>query len=65
MARLLSTTVRLEQEDVLALKRAREDGLSASGLLRKGLRVVASSLLFGAAAALDASVRIHEPQTRR
>jgi len=42
MARLISTTVRLEKEDVQALKRARADGLSASDLLRKGLRVVAS-----------------------
>jgi hypothetical protein len=42
MARLISTTVRLEKEDGQALKRARADGLSASDLLRKGLRVVAS-----------------------
>jgi hypothetical protein len=42
MARLISTTVRLEKEDGPALKRARADGLSASDLLRKGLRVVAS-----------------------
>ena len=42
MERLISTTVRLEKEDVQALKRARADGLSASELLRKGLRVVAS-----------------------
>jgi hypothetical protein len=60
MARLISTTVRLEREDVLALKRARETGLSASDLLRKGLRVVASRYLFGTAATLDAFVRIHE-----
>jgi hypothetical protein len=52
MARLISTTVRLEREDVLALKRARADGLSASDLLRK-------ALLFGTAATLDAFVRIH------
>jgi hypothetical protein len=42
MARLISTMVRLEKEDGPALKRARADGLSASDLLRKGLRVVAS-----------------------
>ena len=42
MARLISTTVRLEEEDVRALRRARADGHSASDLIRKGLRVVAS-----------------------
>jgi Arc/MetJ-type ribon-helix-helix transcriptional regulator len=42
MARLISTTVRLDEEDVRALKRARAAGLSASDLIRKGLRVVAS-----------------------
>lgn len=42
MARLISTTVRLDEEDVRALKRARADGHSASDLVRKGLRVVAS-----------------------
>jgi hypothetical protein len=47
MARLISTTVRLEKEDVRALKRARADGLSASDLLRKGLRVVASRYYSG------------------
>lgn len=47
MARLTSTTVRLEKADVQALKRARADGLSASGLLRKGLRVVASRYYSG------------------
>jgi hypothetical protein len=41
MARLVSTTVRLDEEDVRALKRARAAGLSASDLIRKGLRVVA------------------------
>jgi Arc/MetJ-type ribon-helix-helix transcriptional regulator len=39
---MLSTTVRLDPEDVQALAKAREDGLSASDLIRKGLRVVAS-----------------------
>jgi len=42
MARLVSTTVRLDEEDIRALKRARAAGLSASELIRKGLRVVAS-----------------------
>jgi hypothetical protein len=42
MARFVSTTVRLNAEDVQALKRARAAGLSASDLIRKGLRVVAS-----------------------
>ena len=42
MARLVSMTVRLHEEDVLALKRARAAGHSASQLIRKGLRVVAS-----------------------
>jgi len=42
MARLVSTTVRLHEEDVRALKRARAAGHSASELVRKGLRVVAS-----------------------
>lgn len=47
MAQLISTTVRLEEKDVQALKRARADGLSASDLLRKGLRVVASRYYSG------------------
>ncbi|HEY4392568.1 MAG TPA: hypothetical protein VGP64_00825 [Polyangia bacterium] len=42
MARRVSTTVRLEDADVQALKKARADGYSASDLIRKGLRVVAS-----------------------
>ena len=42
MARLISTTVRLAKEDLAALKRARAAGFSASELIRKGLRVVAS-----------------------
>jgi len=47
MARLVSTTVRLDEEDVRALKRARAAGLSASDLIRKGLRVVASRYYSG------------------
>jgi hypothetical protein len=47
MARLISTTVRLEEEDVRALHRARAAGHSASALIRKGLRVVASRYYTG------------------
>lgn len=47
MARLTSTTVRLEDEDVRALKKARAAGYSASELVRKGLRVVASRYYTG------------------
>jgi Arc/MetJ-type ribon-helix-helix transcriptional regulator len=42
MARLISTTIRLSKEDIRALKRARAAGHSASELVRKGLRLVAS-----------------------
>jgi hypothetical protein len=42
MARLISTTVRLEAADVQALRRTRATGYSAAVLIRKGLRVVAS-----------------------
>jgi hypothetical protein len=42
MARKLTTTVRLDREDVMALARARKDGLAAADLIRKGLRVVAA-----------------------
>jgi hypothetical protein len=47
MARLISTTVRLDEEDVRALRRARAAGHSASALIRKGLRVVASRYYAG------------------
>ena len=47
MARFVSTTVRLDEEDIRALKRARAAGLSASDLIRKGLRVVASRYYSG------------------
>ena len=47
MARLISTTVRLEEEDVRALQRARAAGHSASALIRRGLRVVASRYYTG------------------
>ena len=47
MARMISTTIRLHEEDVRALKRARAAGHSASELVRKGLRVVASRYYTG------------------
>ena len=47
IARLISTTIRLDEEDVRALKRARAAGHSASDLVRKGLRVVASRYYAG------------------
>ena len=47
MARLITTTVRLAEEDLRALKRARAAGRSASELIRKGLRVVASRYYAG------------------
>ena len=47
MARLISTTIRLAEEDVRALKRARAAGHSASELVRKGLRTVASRYYSG------------------
>lgn len=42
MARKVTTTVRLDGEDAEALARARADGISASELIRRGLRVVAA-----------------------
>jgi hypothetical protein len=47
MARLISTTVRLDKEDVRALERGRRAGLSASELIRKGLLVVAARYYSG------------------
>lgn len=47
MARLISTTVRLEEADIRALQRARAAGHSASALIRRGLRVVASRYYTG------------------
>lgn len=47
MARKLSTTVRLDAEDIEALARARADGVSASDLIRKGLRIVAAKYYRG------------------
>lgn len=42
MPRRLSITVRLDREDAVALARACKDGLAASELIRRGLRVVAA-----------------------
>lgn len=47
MARIITTTVRLAEEDLRALKRARAAGRSAAELIRKGLRVVASRYYSG------------------
>jgi hypothetical protein len=47
MARLVSTTMRLDEEDLRALKRARAAGLSTSDLIRRGLRVVAARYYSG------------------
>lgn len=47
MAHKLSTTVRLDAEDIEALARARADGLSTSDLVRKGLRIVAAKYYRG------------------
>jgi len=44
---LFRRPVRLDEEDVQALKRARAAGLSTSDLIRKGLRVVASRYYSG------------------
>jgi Arc/MetJ-type ribon-helix-helix transcriptional regulator len=44
---MISTTIRLHEEDVRALKRARAAGHSASELVRRGLRVVASRYYAG------------------
>lgn len=42
MARKRLTTIRLDPEDAAALARARADGISASELVRRGLRAVAA-----------------------
>jgi hypothetical protein len=47
MARLVSTPIRPGEENVRALKRARTAGHSASDLIRRGLRVVASRAYAG------------------
>lgn len=48
MARKVTTTIRLDQEDAKALARARKDGVSASELIRRGLRVVGAQYYRGA-----------------
>ncbi len=62
LARRVSTTVRLEDADVKALRRARADGYSASDLIRKGLRVVASRYYSGRRAP---STRLFESTDRK
>jgi len=42
MAAKRLTTIRLDPEDLRALKRARKEGISTSELVRRGLRVVAA-----------------------
>ena len=44
---MISTTIRLSEEGVRALKRAKAAGHSASELIREGLRVVASRYYTG------------------
>ena len=44
---MISTTIRLDEKDVRALKRARAAGHSTSELVRKGLRMVASRYYAG------------------
>ena len=47
MERHISTTVRLAEEDLRALKKARAAGHSASEIIRKGIRLVASRYYTG------------------
>jgi hypothetical protein len=42
MARKTLATIRLDAEDVQAMRRARKDGFSTSELVRRGLRIVAA-----------------------
>ncbi len=42
MPRKTAKTIRLEPEDLQALKRAEADGISSSELVRRGLRIVAA-----------------------
>ena len=42
MSRKVVKSIRLEPEDARALRRAEADGLSASELVRRGLRIVAA-----------------------
>jgi hypothetical protein len=42
MSRKLTTTIRLDPQDVEALARARADGKSTADLIRRGLRRVAA-----------------------
>jgi hypothetical protein len=47
MDRKVRKTIRLDPEDAQALKRAESDGLSASDLVRRGLRIVAAQYYGG------------------
>jgi hypothetical protein len=62
MARLIPITIRLDDEDAGALKRARTDGHSASELIRRGLRIVASRYYRGRRAP---STRLFESTDRK
>lgn len=61
MARRKITTIRLDPEDERALKRARRDGVAASELIRRGLRVVAGSYYQGRSGGALAGA---DPETR-
>jgi hypothetical protein len=47
MNRRVRRTIRLDPEDARALERAEADGLSASDLVRQGLRIVAAQYYGG------------------
>ena len=47
MPRKTAKTIRLDPEDVRALKRAEADGISSSELVRRGLRIVAAQYYGG------------------
>lgn len=64
MARRPTTTVRLDPEDAEALARAREDGLSPSDLIRKGLQPSRISLLSRSSSTLDVPFRLHRSEPR-
>jgi CelD/BcsL family acetyltransferase involved in cellulose biosynthesis len=59
MARLISTTIRLAQEDVRALKRARAAGHSASELYSEELAGRCLAVLLGTASSVDTALRVH------
>jgi hypothetical protein len=59
MAKRKLTTIRLEPADSAALARARADGLSASELVRRGLRLVAAGY-YDAATSLEPCEKARE-----